>query len=339
MEKRIRIPDTDLAVYPIGLGTAGAGLERERGTAERVFDTYLDCGGNLIDTAHVYSDWVPGERARSERVIGDWLAKSGKRNRIVLMTKGGHPEIAEGAPNRGQSRMTAEDMRIDLEDSLRKLRTDCIDIYFYHRDDRSQTVEEEIEAMESFVREGKIRCYACSNWDTDRMLEAGVYCREKGYRGFVADQSLLNIGMKYMEDLADATMRCTRGEAYQFHIEHPEVLEMPFSGNCNGYFQNYLSGQWERIKGSNYDTEKNREAAERIRELTHKYNCSVTQAVMGFFRYQPFACVPLYATSNPARVADVCGTLEIPFAAEDFFSFLPSDKPAGSLQDSPERNG
>ena len=123
MEKRIQIPDTDLAVYPIGLGTGGAGLERESGAAERVFDTYLDCGGNLVDTAHVYSDWVPGERARSERVIGDWLAKSGKRNRIVLMTKGGHPEIAEGAPNRGQSRMTRADMRTDLEDSLRKLRT------------------------------------------------------------------------------------------------------------------------------------------------------------------------------------------------------------------------
>lgn len=339
MEKRIRIPDTDLAVYPIGLGTAGAGLEREAGTAERVFDTYLDCGGNLMDTAHVYSDWVPGERARSERVIGDWLAKSGKRSRIVLMTKGGHPEIAEGAPNRGQSRLTRGDMAADLEDSLRKLKTDCIDIYFYHRDDRNQSVEEEIETMEGFVREGKIRYYACSNWDADRMQEACSYCREKGFRGFVADQSLFNIGMKYMEDLADPTLRCTRGDAYGFHIEHPEVMEMPFSGNCNGFFQMYLSGERERIKRSNYNTEGNRKAAERIKELTVKYGCTVTQAVMGFFRYQPFACVPLYATSDPAHVIDVCGTLEVPFAEEDYLSFRLSGKTEASSQASPERNG
>ena len=321
MEKRIHIPDTELNVYPIGLGTSGAGLEREPGMAERIFDTYLDCGGNLIDTAHVYSDWVPGERARSERVIGDWLTKSKKRNRIVLMTKGGHPELAEGAPNRGQSRMTCADMTADLEGSLRKLRTDFIDIYFYHRDDRRQSVEEEIETMEGFVREGKIRYYACSNWDADRMKEASVYCRERGYRGFVADQSLLNIGMKHMDPLGDPTLRCTVGEAYQFHIEHPEVLEMPFSGNCNGFFQNYLSGKSERIVGSNYNTEKNRETAVRIRELTLKYGCTVTQVVMGFFRYQPFACVPLYATSDPAHVADACAGLEVPFTKEDYRGF------------------
>ena len=320
-KNRIRIPDTDLSVYPIGLGTGGAGLEQGKGTAERIFDTYLDCGGNLIDTAHVYSDWVPGERARSERVIGDWLAKSKKRNRIVLMTKGGHPELAEGAPNRGQGRMTRADMTADLEGSLRKLRTDCIDIYFYHRDDRRQSVEEEIETMEDFVREGKIRYYACSNWDADRMQEAYVYCREKGFRGFVADQSLLNIGMKYMDELGDPTLRCTRGEAYQFHREHPEVLEMPFSGNCNGFFQNYLAGRWERIKGSNYNTEKNREAAERIRETALKYGCSVTQVVMGFFRFQPFACVPLYATSDPGHVGDVCASLEVPLTEEDYAWF------------------
>ena len=79
MEKRILIPDTDLAVYPIGLGTADIGLKADASAPERVFDTYLDLGGNLIDTAHVYSNWVPGERARSERIIGDWLKSGGKR--------------------------------------------------------------------------------------------------------------------------------------------------------------------------------------------------------------------------------------------------------------------
>lgn len=324
MTNRLIIPDTDLSVYPIGLGTASAGLGWDNEDADRVFDTYMDFGGNLFDTAHVYSDWVAGEKARSERVIGDWLKRSGKRNKIVLMTKGGHPDIS---PDAGpwKSRMSRADMRADLEGSLRQLRVDCIDLYFYHRDDRTQSVEEEIETMEEFVREGKIRYYACSNWDADRMIRAQEYSREKGYRGFAADQSLMNLGMKYMDEPGDPTLRCIRGEGFQFHLEHPEVLAMPFSGNCNGFFQTYLKKGEEAVRGSNYNTPGNRKAAEQVRSLTEKYGCSVTQAVMGYFRFQPFTCVPLYATSKPEHLADVCKTLEVPFTAEDYaeFSMLP----------------
>ncbi len=317
MTNRINIPKTDLSVYPIGLGTSGAGLGCQGPELDRVFDTYLDLGGNLIDTAHVYSDWVAGERARAERVIGEWLQRSGKRNRIVLMTKGGHPDIYPGA-GPWKSRMSRADMREDLEGSLRLLGTDCVDVYFYHRDDRTQSVEEEIETMEQFVREGKIRYYACSNWDADRMEEAYRYCQQKGYRGFMADQSLLNIGMKYMNEPGDPTLRCIRGEGFRFHMEHPEVMAMPFSGNCGGYFQRLLKNGEDAVRGSNYHTQGNRKAAKRIRELTEKYGCSVTQAVLGFFRFQPFACVPLYGTSNVEHLEDVCRTIEIPFEAADY---------------------
>ena len=79
MEKR-QIQDTELWVSPFGLGTADAGVAWKEEDADRIFGTYLESGGNLIDTAHVYSDWIPPETARSERVIGDWLTKTKKRN-------------------------------------------------------------------------------------------------------------------------------------------------------------------------------------------------------------------------------------------------------------------
>ena len=321
MHNRIQIPDTDLAVYPIGLGTASAGLGWNHADADRVFETYLECGGNLIDTAHVYSDWVAGEKARSERVIGDWLERSGKRNEIVLMTKGGHPDVS---PDAGpwKSRMSHADMRTDLEGSLRQLRTEYIDLYFYHRDDRMQSVEEEIETMEQFVKEGKIRYYACSNWDADRMYRAQEYCREKGYRGFAADQSLMNLAMKYMNEPGDPTLRCIRGDIFRFHEEHPEVMAMPFSGNCGGFFHSILTKGESAVSGSHYNTENNRKAAENLKKLVEKYHCSITQAVMGFFRNQPFACVPLYATSKPEHIVDVCKTVEIPFTVEDYEEVL-----------------
>ena len=206
MIKRIRIPETDIEMFPFGLGTTGAGLVWDGADADRLFDAFLDNGGSLIDTAHVYSDWVKPEKARSERVIGDWLERSGKRNRVVLVTKGGHPDMTVDNPDTHISRMTKADMVSDLEDSLKKLRTDHIDIYFYHRDDLNQSVEELIETMEEFRREGKIRYYGCSNWTTARIKEADAYCRKKGYRGFAANQCLLNLGYKYMNPLEDDTL-------------------------------------------------------------------------------------------------------------------------------------
>ncbi len=322
MEKRILIPNTDLSVYPIGLGAAGAGRHYDGADTDRLFATYMDLGGNLIDTAHVYSNWIPGERNRSERAIGDWFARTGKRHEIILMTKGGHHEVDRTSPLFRKRRLKREDMIEDVNGSLQKLRTDYIDIYFYHRDDTDLPVEYEIETMEQFVKEGKIRYYACSNWDADRMLSASEYCKEKGYRGFIADQSLLNIGMKYMKEMADTTLRTTSGDAYQFHIDHPEVMEMPFSSNCNGFFQRYLTEGAEAVADSDYYTEKNLLVAQRIKALTEKYNCTITQAVTGFFYFQPFRCIPLYGTSSPAHVKDVCSTLEIPFCAEDYRDIL-----------------
>ena len=322
MEKRILIPDTELSVYPIGLGTADIGLKADAPAPERVFDTYLDLGGNLIDTAHIYSNWVQGERARSERIIGNWLKSSGKRNQIILMTKGGHPEIVEGTPEWGKIRPYHEAMVSDLNHSLKQLQTDYVDVYFYHRDNRNQTIEEEIETMEGFVKEGKIRYYACSNFDTDRMQAAYEYCKEKGYRGFVADQCLMNLALKYMNEPADPTLRCIRGDNFDYHAAHPELMAMPYFSNCSGYFHKYLTKGTAAVKDMYYDTEKNRKVAEKVKALTEKYECSVTQAVMGFFRFQPFTCLPLYGTSSPEHIIDACKTLDVPFTAEDYENVL-----------------
>ena len=168
--KNISIPNTDLTLSAIGLGTVNAGIAWDHADAYRIFDSFLGAGGSLIDTAHVYSDWIPGETARAERVVGEWIkSRGGKHYDFVLMTKGGHPRN----DTMDVSRMSKADMEGDLDGSLKQLGVDCVDIYFYHRDDQNQTVDELIEVMESFRRAGKIRYYACSNWTTARMQAAG----------------------------------------------------------------------------------------------------------------------------------------------------------------------
>lgn len=312
------IPGTELLIYPIGLGTVDAGLLWDGADANRIFDTYLGQGGNLIDCAHVYSDWVSGEKARAERVLGDWLEYSGKRSQVVLITKGGHPNMQGSDADTHISRMTRGDMIQDLDESLKQLRTDHIDIYFYHRDNRAQSIEEEIETMQDFVKEGKIRYYGCSNWDVDRMKEADAYCQKKGYRGFVADQSLLNLGMKYMNPLPDDTLRYTKGEAFQYHAENPYNLEMPYMGNCSGFFHIYDAKGEAAVKNNPYYTPGNVRVAEHVKKLKEIYGCTTTQAVMGFFFHQPFACAPLYGPACPEHIIDACKTLEIAFTDEDY---------------------
>lgn len=316
--KQIHIPHTDLNLFPLGLGTVKAGLSWDGADADRIFDAFLDAGGNLIDTAHVYSDWVKPEVARSERVIGDWLQRSGKRNRVILSTKGGHPDMTADTPDLHKSRMTPADMRADLEASLKQLKTDVIDLYFYHRDNTEQSIEELIETMETFRKEGKIRYYACSNWSVERMQEADAFCREKGYRGFAANQSLLNLGYQYMNPLADDTLAYADPEMQAYHRNNSNNLLMPYSGVCNGFFHVYAAKGKDAVKNSPYFTEGNIRMAERVLALCKQYHATVSQVVLGFFACRDFACLPLYGPKNAEQLLEAMQTFDIPFQKEDY---------------------
>ncbi len=319
--ERKQIQDTELWVSPFGLGTADAGVAWKEEETEKIFGTYLELGGNVIDTAHVYSDWVPPEISRSERVIGDWLTKTKKRNEIVLVTKGGHPSMLGENPDMHKSRMRKEDMIQDLDSSLMKLRTDHVDLYFYHRDDLSIPVEETIEVMEDFVRQGKIRYYGCSNWSPERMEAADSYCKEKGYRSFIADQMLFNYGVKYMNPMADDTLGVMDDTMYRYHRENRRNLAMPYMGICTGFFHSYEKKGAEAVKESPYYTEGNLRAAKRLEELKEKYGANTTQILLGFFTVQDFPCLPLYGTGKPERLKEAAEAFSIAFEKEDFETF------------------
>ena len=316
MEKRIHVPGTDLHLCPIGCGTLSAGLKWDGKETDKILDAYLDMGGNVVDTARIYQDWVPGEVGRSERVIGDWVHRSGKRNQIILMTKGGHPRYTGPQDDLHVSRMTPTDMRYDVELSLRALQTDVIDIYFYHRDNPAQSIEEEIETMESFVKEGIIRYYACSNWTAERMKEADAYCQTHGYRGFVADQAFLNVGMKYMNPLQDDTLTYIRGDIEAYHRANPNNLAMAYYCSASGYFHRFLKNG--EAPDETYDTPQNRRVALKLQQLAAKKRTGITQVVLGFLLCQDFQCLALYGPSGSTRMEEAMQTLDVPFKKEDF---------------------
>lgn len=322
MERMYQLPGTELTVSRIGLGTVKAGLSYRGEGTERLLGAFLEQGGNLIDTARVYSDWIPGERGRSENEIGRAVRRLGIRNRIVLMTKGGHPDMTVPAPDMHRSRNSEAEIRADVEASLRALQTDVIDIYFYHRDQESLSVAEETETMEALVREGKIRYYACSNWSAQRIEEADAYCAARGYRGFVADEALLNLGVKHMKPPKDDTLRALQGELRAYHERNRRNTAMPYSSVAEGYFHHILKNP-ATAAGSVYDTEGNRQAAFRVRELMEQRRASLTQVLLGFFLHQPFPCIPLVGPAGAEQLSDLMKTMEIPFRDEDYRDFMP----------------
>ena len=324
MKNDVKIPDTDLCVSPMGLGTVDAGVTwgADATTADSMFGTFVDAGGNLIDCAHVYSDWVAvngiHEVGRCERVTGEWIKRHGNRDSIVLMSKGGHPVFTNVHHDLHLNRCTKADMRGDLEGSLATLRTDYIDIYFYHRDDPRIPVEQMVETMQDFVREGKIRYFAVSNWSASRLRAARQYCQKMGYRGPVADQALLNLGVKHMNPLDDDTMLACTDELYEYHKEHPDTMMMPFMANASGFFHIFAEKGEEGVMGSPYATEKNLSIARRVVDLTHKYDCAITNVVLGYFLAEPFRCIPLYGPLNEMSIVEAARSFEIPFEEDDF---------------------
>ncbi len=314
--KKISLMNTDLELSPMGMGCVNAGIKWDGEDAYRIFDSFLDMGGNVYDTARVYSDWIPSEIGRSERVLGQWLRQSRKRHDVILITKGGHPDMTSATPDMHASRISAENMRTDLELSLRALGTDYIDIYFYHRDNEAISAGELIEIMENFRKEGKIRYYGCSNWSTSRMKEADAYAASKGYRGFAANEALFNIGSSSMRPPADDTLAIMDQEMQKYHAENPQNLAMPYMSVCSGFFHKLYAGGTAAVKDSEYYTPENLKIAEGLHGLMEEYQISLTQAVLGYLTCRDFTCLPLYGPRNTADLREAMETFSIPFLRE-----------------------
>ncbi|ARZ69290.1 alcohol dehydrogenase [Streptomyces albireticuli] len=176
-----------LSVHPLALGGNVFGWTADEAESFAVLDAYAAAGGNFIDTADVYSAWVPGNSGgESETVIGKWFASRGNRADIVLATK-----VGAGIPDpRGLSSTV---IKTGVEDSLRRLGTDYIDLYYTHYDDPSVPVEEFISTLDALVKEGKVREIAASNITPERLAEALEFSDAAGLAKYAAIQPHYNL--------------------------------------------------------------------------------------------------------------------------------------------------
>lgn len=178
----------ELSVSPLALGGNVFGWTADQPTSFAVLDAYLDGGGNFVDTADGYSSWVEGNSGgESETVIGEWFAARGSsvRERVVLATKAGaHPD------HRGLAPAT---LKAALEDSLRRLRTDHVDLFYTHFDDESVEVGDIITTLDGFVKEGKVREIGASNISAARLEASLAYSDASGSARYTALQPHYNL--------------------------------------------------------------------------------------------------------------------------------------------------
>ena len=154
-----------LHVHPIAFGGNVFGWGADEKTSFALLDAFVDAGFNLVDTADAYSAWVPGNRGgESETILGRWFARSGKRHRVVLATK-----VAKWAERPG---LSPDNIAAAVDDSLRRLQTDVIDLYQAHEDDASTPLESTLAAFARLIEQGKVRAIGASNYSADRLTEA-----------------------------------------------------------------------------------------------------------------------------------------------------------------------
>ncbi|MDR6583718.1 aldo/keto reductase [Herbaspirillum frisingense] len=174
MQQR-KLGQSDITVAPLAFGGNVFGWSIDEKTSFSILDKFVEAGLNLIDTADVYSRWAPGNQGgESETIIGKWLAQGGRRDKVVIATKVGK-DMGEGRVG-----LKKDYILRAVEDSLRRLQTDHIDLYQSHDDDRSTPLEETLAAYDTLVKAGKVRLIGASNYEVDRLAQARDIGRQLG---------------------------------------------------------------------------------------------------------------------------------------------------------------
>lgn len=307
------IPQTDLRVSALCLGSAEFGAKLNSEEARTLLDVFVEQGGTFIDTASVYCNWVPGPRSSSEKMIGAWLKETGLRDQLVIASKGAHPELA----TMQVSRLSHDEIVADLDASLSNLGTDRIDLYWLHRDDVNVPVEGIIDTLNEQVQAGKIRYFGASNWKVERIQAANDYAAVRGIQGFVANQPMWSVADANVDLIADKTIEVMDGDMLAFH-RRTELTVIPYSSQAKGFFSKLDDEETIAEKDMLvYDNPVNRRRLALIQDLTHEHSAMVNDIVLAYLLSQPFTTIPIIGPRLPEQLDASIEALDFTLTAEE----------------------
>lgn len=296
------IPNSRIKPSVICLGTGSFGSGIKENDSFRLLDVYTDRGGNFVNTANVYGDWVPGEKSLSEKTIGKWLKQSKARDKMIVATKGAHPHLA----TMHISRVTEKDIVHDIDQSLTHLQTDYIDLYWLHRDDPSKPVYEIMDVLNEQIGKGKIRHIGCSNWTLQRMQEANRYAEAKGLQSFVASQKMGSLATINEDNMSDKSMLTMKEEDWAYHRQ-TNVAAIPYSSQANGFFSGKYRRDVKPDKQSVYNlyfNAANFEKLDRVAEVALAMSRTQTEIALSYMISQPFPVFPIIGSRNTEQLEE-----------------------------------
>lgn len=282
----------------IALGTMDFGGKIEEAKAREFMDAYLELGGNFIDTARIYGDFAREVQGGSEQVIGRWMEDRRNRADIVLGTKGGHPDphaMHVGRLSRGE---ILDDMRRSLDN----LRTDCVDIYWLHRDDESRPVQDILETLTELCEAGMTHCVGVSNWRPER-IEAALDCAEaRGLARLAANQPQFSLARQAVVE--DPTLCQMDGETYRIHLER-NLPCVCFSSQAKGFLAKMDAAGEASLPDKarrRYLFPENLEVLRRAQALSRETGLSVAALSMAWLTSQPFPTFPIAGASRMEQI-------------------------------------
>jgi aryl-alcohol dehydrogenase-like predicted oxidoreductase len=292
------LPHTDLKVHPLCLGGNVFGFSADVTNSEAVLDYYFDHGGNFVDTADMYSQWAPGHvGGESETVIGNWMKKRGNRTKMIIATKVSKLDTRPG--------LKPANIAAACDDSLRRLQTDYIDLYYAHQDDPDTPIEETLGAFDSLVKAGKVRYIAASNFTPERLQESLKISKAQGLVSYVASQDQYNLMDREYEKTLMPTLKANG------------LAQIPFYGLARGF----LTGKYrpgvtvESVRatgvGNSYANERGWRMLEKLDQIALDKNTSVAAVALAWLRDQPTVATPIASATKLEQVKEIMPVIEL----------------------------
>lgn len=299
-----KLGTTSLDVYPLCFGGNVFGWTIDEARSFAVLDAYADAGGNFIDTADVYAAWAPGNKGgESETILGRWMAARGNRDRMIVATKVGKLE--------GLTGLAAMTIRRAAEDSLRRLDTDRIDLYYAHADDPATPLEETLGAFDALVREGKVRHIAASNFSAPRLTEALEVSRRAGLARYVALQPHYNLVHRSDYEGPLAALAAREGLAC---FPYYAIA----SGFLAGKYRPGVTVDSARARGaSKYLDEKGLRVLAALDAVAAERGSSVAAVALAWLLTRPAVVAPIVSARTPEQLAELLPAVSLRLTDDD----------------------
>ena len=293
---------SELQVSPLCFGGNVFGWTADERTSFSLLDAWIDAGFNFVDTADVYSRWVPGHTGgESESVIGRWVRQGGQRSKLVIATKVGN-DMGEGRIG-----LKPERIRAAVEDSLRRLHVDCIDLYQAHRDDASTPLDDTLEAFSRLVAEGKVRAIGASNYSASRLQDALETSARLGLPRYESLQPLYNLYDRF-EFEEDLQALCRR--------EHVGVIN--YYALAAGFLTGKYRGPEDAAKSARgqmvvqkYLNARGQRIVQALDEAAERTNSTPAQVAIAWVMAQPAIASPIASATSIPQLQEMLKAAEL----------------------------